>query len=117
MRILATETIANMPPAVHFLLLMVGRINTQVETEQLGIIGLQAILHVICIQFMIGKSHLQVKAVGVVHDLWIAVLIISRVYENDHAKHFKLTIRFTSGRVLPKRGQSKEIADLCRELQ
>src|SRR5579859_2266866 len=76
MWILAIETIANVPFVINFLLLVICSVQSKLETEQLGIIGLQNVLHMIGIQLVISKSHLQVKAIGIVHNLRVAVLLL-----------------------------------------
>src|SRR5579875_2268592 len=92
LEVLTEETVANLPAPAHFLFLMAGCVQSQLKTEQLSIVGLQAILHIIGVRFVIGKGHLKIEAEGVLAYLRVAILLIGLVNQHKHPKHLELEI-------------------------
>jgi len=110
------EAIAYLPMGPHLLFFVVGSIDAEPEREQLRIIRLKAILHIVRIQFMIDERHLQIEAVRIVHYLRITVLLIRTMDEHKHAQHLKLAVGFAREGVMLKRGQREKVTYLCSEL-
>jgi hypothetical protein len=94
--------IVDLPVRPDFMFLVVGGVDIEVESQQLGIVGLKVVLKRIGIERVFSKSHLQVQAIGEVANLRVALLLVSAMDEDLHTEHLELAVRLTLGGFLGK---------------